>query len=77
MDKTKNAGLPASIQYVPVCTGCGEKIGERVTVIRTRCLNDKIIRATEDTINPEACPNCGARFTTLEVCWPDLKEEIG
>lgn len=77
MDKQKNAGLPASIQYVPVCTGCGEKIDERVTVTRTRCLNDKNIRANEDTISPEACPNCGAIFTMIEVHWPDLKEAIG
>lgn len=76
MDKQKNAGLPASIQYVPVCTGCGEKIGERVTVIQTHVTGSKNMRVAEYEFQPECCPNCGAKITTIELNWPDIKEAI-
>lgn len=76
MDKQKNAGLPASIQYVPVCTGCGEKIGERVTVIQTHYSGNENMRLVEREFQPEACLHCGARFHSIEVNWPDIKEAI-
>ena len=65
--KKEHAGKPAQINYLPVCSECGEIITDDVKIIRTNRAGDG-----DYEINPEVCPNCGAVFNEITVLSPTL-----
>ena len=67
--KKEHAGNPAQINYLPICSECGEVIPGEVKTIRT------IGAGIDDyEINPETCPNCGAVFNGVTVFYPTFVE---
>ena len=63
----KHAGKPAQINYLPVCSECGEIITDDVKIIRTNRAGDG-----DYEISPEVCPKCGAVFNGITELFPTL-----
>lgn len=61
---------PAQVYYMPVCSECGEFLQSNVklTISRSQICQDL-------SIEPEVCPNCGAKFTGVTVWQPVIERE--
>ena len=74
MDKQKNAGRPAHIHYLPVCSECKQIIQDEIKAVQDTLWQTDVMREIKTEFEPETCPNCGARFIGLEIHMPTIRE---
>lgn len=61
------------IQYLPICTECGKIITGEVNLIKHRAVNSRGNICMDWEIEPEVCPECGAKFVGITVYHPIIK----
>ena len=63
-------GNIGSLYYLPVCSECKKVIEQPVSVTEIRRFP---LRSINYEIDPEVCPNCGAKFISITTTVPNKR----